>query len=793
MTEENNEAKPDFQMDADLLLKQIKRNKKEEATKKYVEKKRVGAAIYAKGWSEAKLALEIGCSPRGVVMYEFEKEGEGYFNFMGGVAHPNGKANFEIVDKEAVRKYFYDEKHKNDYVADQQIDRTEDQVEEYVEQAPVVEHETEQEEAEEEFVAGPPAYTYDEYEAEHKAFRKSDIEWKKLQRKRWVDGFTPKSGIRLTGIHYFYLTQIKIKSADGKMIRPLWRDVDSLIFETYEMCLKKGKDLAIFKRREVGLSSIFGGAIPLWTAIVFQGSVSLMTSADKGRVVDMFDQKFMASYNALEDWIRPKTKKTEGKDGKIAFEVKDDDLMPSKELSMLQCRQTSQDRKDATNLEGARAKYAFIDELFLHPYAEDVRGSIESCLMEGLSRSGICVFGGSAGHISRSGSKQAEQTWADKDKGDVECLFISGELGIMKAPIEKEDGSTEIVSFCVNGHSNVKAARNWIIARRKKLAEMKNKTHLASFIKRYPLSIDEVFGSSELGALPPDIKEMQEERKKFVMNNPPVIEYCKVVKLSEDRYEFVNDKGGAWKIFEMPIAGERYIMGTDPIPMVEGDKVDVISPDDTSLSLFGMAIKRVSTDTYVAVYQRRILHPDTVFDDMYGAQVMYNGAKNMIERNRADVFIDMYRTREKWDFLADQPTFWGAKAYKRTAKKGWYKGTDNTEIAYNTFFEYFRRSMDKVWFEEIIDSLPSFVIQNTDILDAIVSCEIYHEQIRRSSESSRAVLAGNIRYREVPYTTVESGRRVVRYRKIPVFANDAQREAYERMIGPQNMVAVGVR
>lgn len=737
---------------------------------------------------------------RGLLDIEYETECLTAFDFGGGLAHPNNDNIIRIQDTKAMRIALSEgyndvaiELGGTSEIREEPVKKQD--VEEKTEtQRSDVEADIPQAEQEEEddFVAGPPAYTYEEYEEEQKAYSGSDIEWKKLQRKRWIEGFTPKSGVRLTGIHYFYLTQIHIKNASGRMIRPIWRDVDSIIFETYEDCLKNGKDLAIFKRREVGLSSIFGAAIPLWTAIVFQGSTSLMTSADKMRVVDMFDQKFMASYNALEDWIRPKTKKTEAKDGKITFEVKDDNMMPSKDLSMLMCRQTSQDRKDATNLEGARAKYAFIDELFLHPYAKDVRASVESCLMEGFARVGICVFGGSAGHISRSGLKQAEQTWADRDKGDVECLFISGTLGIMKAPIKQEDGSIELVDFCENGHSNVKAAEKWIRQHRAKLAQMKDKTQLASFIKRFPLEIEEVFGSSELGALPEDIKQMQEERKKFIMNNPATIERMKIVPLGEDRYDMVNDPQGAWLVLEKPIKGERYIMGTDPIPMVEGDKVDVTSPDDTSLSLFASVIKRVSTDTYVAIYQRRVLQPDIVFSDMFGAQTIYNNAKNMIERNRADLFIDRYKTKEKWEHLADQPTFWGAKAYRRSAKKGWYKGTDNTEIAYATFFEYFRRAMDKVWFEDIIDSLPKFVVENTDILDAIVSCEIYHEQIRRTSEGAKAVLAGEIKYREVPYTTVERGKRVVRYRKVPIFDNEAQREAYERMMGPSNLMPIGI-
>lgn len=631
-----------------------------------------------------------------------------------------------------------------------------------------------EEEEEEKFIPGPPAYTYDEYEEELKNWGKGEQEWRKLQRKRWKEGYTGKSGVRLTGIHYFYLTQIKIKKGTGLMDRPIWRDVDSIIFEAYEECMKYGKDLAIFKRREVGLSSIFGAAIPIWTLIMNPGSTSLMTSADKPRVVEMYEQKFMCSLNELEDWIRPKIKKSDNKEGVASFEVKDDNGITSKNLSQLRCRQTSQDRKDATNLEGSRAMYFFIDELFLHPYAEDVRGSAESCLVDGFTRLGICVFGGSAGHISRAGLRQAQQTWADRENGTVECIFIPGTLGILSAPVIDENGKPtgENISFCVNGHSDTEGAKKWILKKREQLSTLKNKTQLASFIKRYPLTIEEVFGSSEMGALPPEIKAMVVERKKDMMNDPVKTVRCKIVPLSMETYRMEEDPNGPWVVFEKPIAGERYIMGSDPIPTVDTDKIDVISPDETELSLFGCVIKRVSNETYVAVYQRRVLNPDLLFQDVFGAQMLYNGAKNMFERNRSDLLIDRYRANGKWDYLADQPTFWTKKAYRANAKKGWYKGNDNTEIAYGKFFDYLSHHMDKIMFEhEIIDMLPKFILENTDILDAMVSCELYHEQIRRTSQTSQAALADRVKYREVPYVTIESGRRVVRYRKVPVFRN----------------------
>lgn len=750
--------------------------------------------------------IKLNAGPRSILSWSWEEPCEKVFDFKGRLAHNNttrtkeGMA-YHIVDDDAKQEALSD---RYDYAisflgtgataSGRQVLAKRELSEAIVGKSdtPIQDILETIEEESTPFVPGPPAYSYEEYEAELGAWGKTEMEWRKLQRKRWNDGFTGKSGIRLTGIHYFYLTQVKIKKGNGLMDRPIWRDVDSVIFEAYEECMKYGQDLAIFKRREVGLSSIFGAAIPLWILIMNPGSTAMMTSADKPRVVEMYEQKFMCSFNELEDWIRPKIKKSDNKDGVASFEVKDENFITSKNLSQLRCRQTSQDRKDATNLEGSRAMYFFIDELFLHPYAEDVRGSAESCLVDGFTRLGICVFGGSAGHISRAGMRQAQQTWSDRESGSVKCIFIPGTLGIMSAPVIGDDGKPtgENVSFCVNGHSDTEGAKKWILAKRAQLATLKNKTHLASFTKRYPLTIEEVFGSSEMGALPPEIKQMVVERKKEMMNTPVKTVRCKVVPLTMETYRLEEDKEGPWVVFEKPVPGERYIMGSDPIPTVDTDKIDVISPDDTELSLFGCAIKRVSTETYVAVYQRRILNPDILFQDIFGAQMLYNGAKNMFERNRSDLLIDRYRANGKWDYLADQPTFWTKKAYKAAAKKGWYKGNDNTEIAYGKFFDYLSHHMDKIMFEhEVIDMLPKFILENTDVLDAIVSCELYHEQIRRTSATSQAALAGRMQYREVPYTTIERGRRVVRYRKVPVFQNKEDEADYHARM---SMTPIGV-
>src|ERR1017187_5261 len=76
------------------------------------------------------------------------------------------------------------------------------------------------------------------------------------EKQYWLEG-----DLGLTNFHYFFLTQCRIKNAIGEEIYPFWRDVDDLIFGAYQDAINKRKDLLIAKRREVGLTTIFGGVI----------------------------------------------------------------------------------------------------------------------------------------------------------------------------------------------------------------------------------------------------------------------------------------------------------------------------------------------------------------------------------------------------------------------------------------------------------------------------------------------------------------------------------------------------
>lgn len=617
----------------------------------------------------------------------------------------------------------------------------------------------------------PPKYQYSQYEEEHRAWikgRRGESSWRLEQRRRWKDGHAG-----LSGMHYFYLTQMKIKDAEGNLIRPLWRDVDEIILDQYLECFKNEKDLYVFKRREIGLSSIFGGLIVVYTIIMYPGSTSIMTSADLGRVTDLLSEKFIAQHGALEDWVRPKRTNYDQREGRVHLAELDENEKETGNVARVVCRQTSQKPSDVTNLEGARAKYAFLDELFLHPQPEKVRGSVESCLFDGQSRVGIMVSGGSAGSVSRLGLKAARQIWDSSASGVTKCLFLSGSLAITKATLRDEKGDkVGVENFCVNGWSDVARAEAYIRWQRAILDVKPNKEDLYSYIKRYPLDIDEVFKSEETGVIPEDIAMMIPAQEMQLKNHPRNLRRIRIDCDFNGNPSFINDPNGAWHIVEEPIKGRTYEMGIDTARTLMTKEESTMDPNSTQRSMNCAVIKCVETDSYVAIYLRRTSDERLIYKEISLAQRIYNDCKAMLERNAADAFYLMYKydnTNGKYDnldALAFQPRWIGSKGWKPKTIRGVYKA-GNEEKLYTAFFSYCRLNMDKIDFPIILEQLKVFGTENTDVIDAMIMCEVMSKG-REISDGQRAINAMKTQYREEPYVDTSTGKRLVKYRKVPI-------------------------
>jgi len=531
---------------------------------------------------------------------------------------------------------------------------------------------------------------------------------------RWINGW---NGI--DGYHYFSLTQARFKDAEGQEIRPYWRDTDELIYAGYRKGIQTSQDVMYVKRRESGLTTTFGGVVPICNSLIFPGSVNLLTSADKTRMEGMFSEKTTVIYDNLHPRIKP-SRISHRQTGMMHFGVKDN---KNGDISGLKSQIVCKETVDKPNgLESYRAKSIFVDEYFLHPKANQVRVSAQACVRKGMMKIAPIVMGGSCNETSKEGIDAAIKLWEDAEHLGIITVFIPGWIGLSTVPEFDNEGKPtgKILNLAPNGHSDEKAATEWIMKRRERLGKANDKTELLSFIKEYPLSIDEVFDVNKSGILGEEVMaKLSEQAINIRVTNPPINTF-------DLHYEGTGiistpNPKGKYTILEHPQKDQLYIGGTDPIPfnsenLKEGSK-------------YASVIKKHLANSYVAYYMGRELDVEKVVREVTILQEYYNNAKTMMENNVFGAIKQAYKGLGKMELLAKQPNSLGINFTSKKENYGYYKNGQTAERGVQLLVKYFLNHSDKIWFKEIIKEAEDWGIKNCDLIDAIVACEFYTEDI----------------------------------------------------------------
>jgi hypothetical protein len=592
-----------------------------------------------------------------------------------------------------------------------------------------------------------PKFVYDEWFSKYglsplASMKEKDIWWAK-ERVFWIEG-----RFGLTGPHYFALTQGWVKDARGFKKRPLWRDIDELIYEGYMEARRTNHDLFVTKRREVGLSFIFGGIIPMWIAMTNPGSTSLITSADKKRLEALFKDKTRVVYDEFEEYARPGIVSTrqEGylhlgrRDAKTGSVTGLDSQIITKETV-----------ETPTAFEAYRAMHIFIDECMLHPKADKVYKSAQASTKSGFVKVAPIVIGGSAGEATSIGQKLAKTLWDNAEALKILTIFLPGYQGIMEAPELDENGKEtgKILNFCPNGYSDEKAATDWIMQTRGVLDRMEDKSYLNSFIKQYPLDIQEVFSVSGQGAFPKHIMNKLDTQERIILSTRPPIDRSYLHRDFSGAIMKRPDITSPMYFLEEPNPDHTYIAGIDPIPynsknMGDGSKQAII-------------IKNIDTNRYVAYYSERDSDPDQIVNNMILLQEYYNNAIAMIEINRGGVTKEKYKQLGKSNLLAKKPIFLGKGFWKDDDSVGYYKNDITAERGNSYLIDYLNGYCQDIWFLDLIMELKSYLIENTDIADGMVACEIMHKNIIKRFEKTKPV---EVTTKEIPMLEYQNGRYV---------------------------------
>jgi hypothetical protein len=321
----------------------------------------------------------------------------------------------------------------------------------------------------------------------------------------------------------------------------------------------------------------------------------------------------------------------------------------------------------------------------------------------------------------------------------------------MEAPELDENGKEtgKILNFCPNGYSDEKAATDWIMQTRGVLDSMEDKSYLNSFIKQYPLDIQEVFSVSGQGAFPRSIMDKLDTQERMILASRPPIDRSVLHRNYDGTIIKRPVNNSPMYFLEDPQEGHTYIAGIDPIPFNSKNMGDG--------SKQAIAIKDIDTNRYVAYYAERDTDPDAIVNNMILLQEYYNNAIAMIEINRGGVVKQKYKDSGKLNLLAKKPIFLGKGFWKDDDSIGYYKNDVTAERGNSYMIDYLNSYSNDIWFIEIIQELKNYLIENTDVVDAMVACEILHKNIIRKFEVKKPQA---LTTKEIPFLELRGGRYV---------------------------------
>lgn len=601
-----------------------------------------------------------------------------------------------------------------------------------------------------------PKFLYDDWAAKHglnpNATKKEKVLWYEQEKEYWQEG-----RFGLVGPHYFFLTQAIVKNATGRKMRPVWRDADEDIYGSYMKAREQYWDLMVLKRRELGLTLTFGGVIPLWTSLIYEGSTSLLTSADKTRLEEMYKEKTRVLFDGLDTDFRPGVISTRQWGylhmGKMA---------PDGTVEGLDSKIVARETVDNPQaFEAYRAMHIFIDEFFLHPHADKVLRSAQASVKSGFMKLAPIVLGGSAGESSVEGQKKGSQLWRDADILKLITLFVPGWKGIMAAPELDAEGNEipgKIQNFCPNGHSDEKGATEWILKTREKLDKAEDKSALEVFIKQYPLEIQEVFSANAKGNLPKHVLQKVQEQERIILSNPLPIERIQLIRGGDGELIKRPDHRSSMYILHSPEKGHQYIAGIDPIPFTSKNMGDG--------SKQALVIKDIELNRYVAHYAERDSDPDRIIENMINLQTYYNNAPAMLEINRGGVVLDKYKMANVLNLLAKKPTFISKGFAKNDGSYGYYKNDHTTERGNAYLIDYLNQYSNEIWFIDMIDEVKNYLVDNTDLVDAMIACEIFHKNIVERHKADTKKITPTVK--EIPVLEFVNGRYVKVWKKVNI-------------------------
>ena len=115
--------------------------------------------------------------------------------------------------------------------------------------------------------------------------------------------------------------------------------------------------------------------------------------------------------------------------------------------------------------------------------------------------------------------------------------------------------------------------------------------------------------------------------------------------------------------------------------------------------------------------------------------------------------------------MAKKPIFLGKGFWKDDDSIGYYKNDVTAERGNSYLLDYVKTYCDDIWFIEMVQELKSYLIENTDLADAMVACEIMHKNMVKKTEKKQPE---RLETKEIPMLEFQNGRYVRVWKKVKI-------------------------
>lgn len=553
----------------------------------------------------------------------------------------------------------------------------------------------------------------------------------------------------LDGDYYMYLTQFMLRNrTTGEKYFPKLREVDKeIIFPWLKKCERDKMDGMWLTQRGAGKSTLIAGYLPLKIAIKYSGSKTIMTSESVKTTTTNFNEKLKVAYDEMNDYFKPAligTWPPESSDQQfVLFGHRDKKGKTLGSGSRIQSIETAKDAKSPTKLEGEGSMAVIVDEIFKHPYVDEVLSKGGPLVREMMRKTGSMYLVGSLSDAHAKGKKNAIEMWTNAKTLGIEPLFVDATWFNTEIPVYSEDGVlipnkyTDVTRK--DGSIDRKKAREAILANRKILEKLPIKKYSMEYMMMYPLEVNELLDVAGDSWWDDEEVLMYKEQKKIVTDAAVRHDYDLVDKPamlyrnSEGNVTVSYDtkrEHAKFFIFEPPMyinpeTGQHrtYGVGVDTIPG-NSDK-----PDEGSLH--AAIVKCFDTNQYVALYLERSTDMMQLAKKTLMLQEYYFDALALVERNSIGAMKLAYEVEGKYKLLANNPRRFRPKGQK-IIEKGLHKGQNTPELR-QYVRSYFSENMYIMNILRVFEEFLQFPFENTDAMDAIAMAEALHDDYKRKS------------------------------------------------------------